>query len=98
METEVQQDFRASDRPIPDILSEATHVCEAELDELMALDMLHHALEYLAATFNTFASHADVKTNFESRVILVNCSNLILCENGCGISRADVEGRAADVL
>lgn len=61
-------------------------------DELIALDMLHDASQYIAAHFDVRMSRADAQANLEARAIIFNCCNKIFKEHGCGISREEIEG------
>jgi hypothetical protein len=54
-------------------------------DFLVALDMLHGACVYLRNRY-------EAQANMNARAILFNCTNLIFREQGCGISREEVEG------
>lgn len=63
-------------------------------DELIALDMLHDACEYVRNQWDVRTDRAQAKANLDARAILFNCSNRIFEEAGCGITRAEMEGAA----
>jgi hypothetical protein len=65
-----------------------------EPDELIALDMLHDASQYIAAHFDVRMSRSEAHASLEARAIIFNCCNKILKEHGCGISLEEVEGAA----
>lgn len=73
---------------------EDTEMANQMLQQSRALDMLHHASVYVSASFEMKMDRAAAKANLEARVILFNCSNKIFAENGCPISREEVEGAA----
>lgn len=64
------------------------------LRQSRALEVLHHASVYVSASFEMKMERAEAKANLEARAILFNCSNRIFAENGCPISREEVEGAA----
>jgi hypothetical protein len=81
--------------PNPEVLPEATMPLQPELEHLVALAMLHNALGHLAKSFDSRMTRAEAQANMEARAILFNCSNRILTEYGCGISKADIEAAQA---
>jgi hypothetical protein len=85
----------ASGEPNPEVLPEATMPLQPELEHLVALAMLHNALGHLAKSFDSRMTRAEAQANMEARAILFNCSNRILTEYGCGISKADIEAAQA---
>lgn len=65
-----------------------------EPGQLIALDMLHDAIQYIAAQFDVRMMRAQAKANLEARAIIFGCCNAIFKAHGCGISREEVEGAA----
>jgi len=61
-------------------------------DVLIALDMLHDACVYIRDNWDVRMQRPEAQANLEARAILFNCSNQILKECGCAISKEEVEG------
>jgi hypothetical protein len=61
---------------------------------LIALDMLHDACVYVRDRWDVRMQRPEAQANLEARAILFNCSNQILREHGCSISKEEVEGAA----
>ena len=59
---------------------------------IIALDTLHHASVYVACRFRMDMSRIEAQANIEARAIIFNCSNLIFRDNGCPISKEELEG------
>ena len=63
-----------------------------EPDELVALDMLHDASQYISAQFDVRMTRSQAKANLEARSIIFGLCNRIFKAHGCGISREEIEG------
>lgn len=57
-----------------------------------ALDMFHHASEYLAGEWRDDFPRNEAQANLDARAMLFNASNEIFMRHGMGVTRAEVEG------